>query len=166
MTKEVKIQKSHAQDKDGDNNKSRVNISIIRNSLIKHTARSSISRKNNESILSHSGAATEDLTDYVKLSIRKKPDVITTHIGTTDLIKGVNTRMKVKMVVESFIELHRDESIKIGFSSIIKCDDVDKWNDKKKVNDLLQKVGESKGLLIVENSNINSSCLSKSKIHI
>lgn len=74
--------------------------------------------------------------------------------------------MKVKMVVESFIELHRDESIKIGFSSIIKCDDVDIWNDKKKVNDLLQKVGESKGLLIVENSNINSSCLSKSKIHI
>ena len=84
ITIEVKI--SHAQDKDGDNNKSRVSISIIPDSLIKHTARSSISRNNNVSILSHSGATT-DLIDYVKLSICKKPDVTIAHIGTTDLIK-------------------------------------------------------------------------------
>ena len=61
----------------------------------------------------------------------------------------------MKKVVESFEELHRDESIKIGFSSIISCDDVDKQNYTKKVNDLLQKFCESKSLLFVEKSNIN-----------
>ena len=85
MTIEVKIQKSHVQGKDGDNNKSRVNIPIIRDSLIKHIVRSTISRKNNVSILPHSGATTEVLIDYVKLSIRKKPDAIIAHIGTISL---------------------------------------------------------------------------------
>ena len=84
--------------------------------------------------MSHSGTTTEDLIDYAELSIRKKSDVIIAHTGTNDFTKRVNTIKKVKKVAESIKELERDESIKIGLSSIINRDDVDKRNDAKKVN--------------------------------
>ena len=70
--------------------------------------------------MSHSGTTTEDLTDYAELSIREKSDVIIAHTETNDFTKRVNTIKKVKKVVESIKELERDESIKIGLSSIIK----------------------------------------------
>ena len=82
-------------------------------------------------------------------SNHKKTDVIISHIGTTDLTKGVNTIKEVKKVAESIQKLDTDESIKTGFLSIINLDDVDKLNDVNKVNDLLQKFCESKCLLFV-----------------
>ena len=99
-------------------------------------------------------------------SILKKLDVIIVHIETNDSSKGVNTIQKVKKFVESIKELDRDESINTGFSSIINRGDVDKQYDVKKVNYLLQKFCESKRLLFMCNSNINLSCLNKSKLHL
>ena len=93
-------------------------------------------KKKKVSFLSHSGTTREDLTDYAELSIREKSDVIIAHTGTNDFTKRVNTIKKVKKVAESIKELERDESIKIGLSSIINRDDVDKRNDAKKVNNL------------------------------
>lgn len=55
----------------------------------------------------------------------------------------VSTNKKVKKVAESIDELDRDESIKIGLSSIINDEDVDKQNNVKKVNDGFQSFCES-----------------------
>ena len=67
-------------------------------SMTKHIARSSISKINSVSILPNFGETTEDLSDYVKPPICKKPDVIIAHITTNDFTKGVNTVGKVKNV--------------------------------------------------------------------
>lgn len=78
----VKDTKFHDEDKDG--NKTRINISIFGDSMSKHIARFVTSKHNNIFVFSHPGTTTEDLIDYMKHSVHKKPDVIITHIRTNN----------------------------------------------------------------------------------
>ena len=45
-------------------------------------------KKNHVKIKINPGAATEDIIDYVKPSIRKKPDFLLVHSETNDLTNG------------------------------------------------------------------------------
>ena len=47
-------------------------------------------------VMKHPGCSTEDMTDYIKSTARKKPDTILLHMGTNDLTKSINA-MKKKM---------------------------------------------------------------------
>ena len=55
--------------------------------------------------------------------------------------------------------MDNERKIKLGFSSIICREDVDKTDEIIAVNDRLQKYCLSKGLLFVDNSDIDASCL-------
>ena len=54
----------------------------------------------------------------------------------------------------------------MSFSSAIGPGVVDKTDEIVAVNDRLEKFCLSKGLLCVDNSNINASCLSRGKLHL
>ena len=62
--------------------------------------------------------------------------------------------------------MDNERKIKLGFSSIICREDVDKTDENIAANDRLQKYCLSKGLLFVDNSNINVSCLNIGKLHL
>ena len=36
-------------------------------------------------VRNHSGATTEDICDFIKPEVRKKPDIIIAHAGTNDI---------------------------------------------------------------------------------
>ena len=63
-------------------------------------------------------------------------------------------------------EMDTERKIKFGFSSIICREDVDKTHEIIAVNSRLQKYCLSKGLLFVDNSNIDASCLNRGKLHL
>ena len=42
------------------------------------------------------GCTSEDITDYIKPIIRRKPDIILVHTGTNDLTNSVNPISKVR----------------------------------------------------------------------
>ena len=58
---------------------------IAGDSIIQHICGWSISRSNKVVIKSFPGATTEDMEDFVKPLLRKKPDNVVLHIGTNDL---------------------------------------------------------------------------------
>ena len=42
-------------------------------------------------VRNHSGATTEDICDFIKPEVRKKPDIIIAHAGTNDITN--NTKL-------------------------------------------------------------------------
>ena len=93
---------------------------------------------------------------------RKKPDILAIHVGTTDLTKGVNTMRKVRECVEIIQELDKTENIRIGFSSIIQRTDKDFSDEIKQTNIKLKNYCLGKGIIFVDNDNINETCLNNS----
>ena len=62
---------------------------------------------------------TEDIIDYIRPSIRNKPDFLFVHSEKNHLINGINTMTKIRKVVATVKEMDNDRKIKLGFSSII-----------------------------------------------
>ena len=76
---------------------------------------------------------------------------------------------KIRKVVATIEEMDNERKIKLGFSSDICREDVDKTNEIIAVNDRLQKYCLSKGLLFVDdysNIDIDASCLNRGKLHL
>ena len=74
-------------------------VIIVGDSIVKHLTGPGISKKNNIKIKTNPGATTEDIIDYIKPSIRKKPDFLLVHSGTNDLTNGINTMTKIRKVL-------------------------------------------------------------------
>ena len=100
-------------------------VIIVGDSIVKHLTGPGISKKNNIKIKTNLGATTEDIIDYIKPSIRKKPDFLLVHSGTNDLTNEVNTMTKIRKAVATVEEMVNERNIKLGFSSIICREDVD-----------------------------------------
>ena len=61
------------------------NLSLKRENVIQHIRGWSISKSNKVVVKSFPGATTEDMEDFVKPLLRKKPDNVVLHTGTNDL---------------------------------------------------------------------------------
>ena len=146
---------------------SKKKVTIVGDSILKYVRREDVSTKqHNTRVLFHLGATTEDMLDFVKPIVRRKPDYLLIHSGSNDLTKGVNTIKKVKKLTKVIRELDTDEEIKLGFSSITCRKDRDLDDKIKEVNDKLEKYCKSKGFIFVDNKNIDESCLNNSKLHL
>ena len=69
-------------------------------------------------VKSYPGDATDDIIDYIKPTIRQKPDIVIIHSGTNDLTKDVNTMNRVRKVAAAVKEIDNEVKIKLGFSGI------------------------------------------------
>ena len=72
---------------------------------------------------------------------------------------------KIQKAVDTVEEMDNERKIKLDFYSIIGREDPDKTDEIVTVNDRLLKYCLSKGLLFVDNSNVDASCLNRSKLH-
>ena len=114
----------------------------------------------------HPWASTENLIDHIKSAIRKTPDIVVIYTGTNDLQNNCNIVKKANKLVSVVKKVEKDHSAKIPFSSIINCKDE---NFKGKVNDVNNKFTNycnSAGIDFYDNSDIDGSCLNRSKLHL
>ena len=102
---------------------------------------------------------TDDMLDYVRPVTRKKPDVIIMHVGTNDFTKGVKTMSKVRKIAIAIREVDSTRNIQLGFFSIAQRADKDYSKEINDINSRLKSYCLGKGLIFVDNSNINESCL-------
>ena len=140
-------------------------VFIIGDSMIKYVNGREVSRSDSVKVRSHPEANTDDFIDYVP-TVRKKPDLIIIHSGTNDIQNNVNTLQKIREVISSIKEYDTDDNIKIALSSIIHRSDHD-FEDK--INETNRKLGnlcKGKGMIFINNSNIDSTCLNRSKLHL
>ena len=149
------------------NNNTRKKITVTGDSMVKLLRSDEMSSVNNAvNVMKHPGSTTDDMVDYVRPVTRKKPDVIIMHVGTNDLTKGVNTMSKVRKIVSAIQEVDSTRNIQLGFSSIVQRADKDYSKEIKDINTRLKSYCLGKGLIFVDNSNIDESCLNNSKLHL
>ena len=149
------------------NNNTRKKITVIGDSMVKFLRSDEMSSVNNAvNVMKHPGSTTDDMVDYVRPVTRKKPDVIIMHVGTNDLTKGVNTMSKVRKIVSAIQEVDSTRNIRLGFSSIVQRADKDYSKEIEDINTSLKSYCLGKGLIFVDNSNIDESCINDSKFHL
>ena len=100
-------------------------------------------------VMKHPGCSMEDLIDYIEPIARKKPDTVFLHVGTNDLIKGINTMKNIRKCVEAIRELDNSENIQIHFSSIMNRSDKDFSNEISVLNIKLKKYCLGRGFIYV-----------------
>ena len=107
---------------------------IVGDFMTKYLNGCEVSRDNSVKIKCHPGATTDNVIDYVRLSGRKKPDMIIIHTGTNDIQNKVNTLQKVRKVITTMKEINVNNEIQIAFSSVIHCEDQDFEEEIKEIN--------------------------------
>ena len=134
--------------------------------MIKHVNGREVSRVNSVKIRCHPGATTDDIIDYVRPTAGKKPDMIIIHTDTNDIQNKVKTLQKVRKVINTINEFDVNSEIQIAFSSVIHRDDQDFEEEIKEINRKLENLCKGKGIKFINNTNIDGSCLNRSKLHL
>ena len=132
----------------------------------KHINGPRISKKDQVQVKTHPGATTDDIIDYIKPTIRQKPDIVNVHSGTNNLTKDVNTMNRVRNVVSAIKEIDIEGKIKLGFSGIVARGDINKEEDIVSTNNRPEKYCKGNEFFFIDNSNITASCFNKSKLHL
>ena len=126
-----------------------------------------LSKNNNfVNVRFHPGATTEDIVDFIKPVIRKRPDTVIIHAGTNDLTNGTNTMKQVHKIEKTIQEMEDSGKMGVGFSGIIERADRNFKDQIKKTNDKLNRYCEGYGFVYVDNDNINEKRLNKSLLHL
>ena len=93
-------------------------VIIVGDSIVKHLTGPGISKKNHIKMKTNAGATTDDVIDYIKPSIRKRPDFLLVHSGTNDFTNGINTMTKIWRVVATVEEMNNEGKIKLYFPQL------------------------------------------------
>ena len=115
-------------------------------------------------VKSYPGGTTDDFIDYVRPTVRRKRNLIIIHGETNDIQNNVNTLQKIRKVISSIKEYDTDDSIKIALSSIIHRTDHDFEDKINETSRKLENLCRDKGMIFINNSNIDSTCLNRSKL--
>ena len=127
---------------------------FLGDSMIKRENGRNISDSMNVKVISHPGATTEDLLDYVKPRAPKKPKMLILHTGT-------NAVKKVKKVVQSICEIAINQEIQVAFSGIINRIDNNFAEKIKDRNNKLESYCQSEDFVFISNSKLDSSNLNR-----
>ena len=153
-----------------DNNKIKEKnkkIIIIGDSMLRYETPKFLSKNYNfVNVRFHRGATTEDIVDFIKPVIKKKPDAVIIHAGTNDLTNGTNTMKQVREIAKTIKEMEDSGKMGIGFSGIIQRVDRNFKDQIKETNDKLKRYCEGNGFVYVDNDNINEKSLNKSLLHL
>ena len=124
------------------------------------------SKKNHTTVRSFSGATSEDLKDYIKPLVKKKPNMKILHVGTNDLSKKMNNTVENLTCIVSEIKASSPET-EVVVSNI--CCREDKPELSKMVaglNGKISKFCKDNGINLIDNGKIDKSLLSKKRLHL
>jgi hypothetical protein len=142
-------------------------VVIIGDSITKHIHGHRLSRKHKVKNMSFPGATVEDMVDFVKPIIRKRPKKIILHVGTNNL-KRDNPEKIGKKIIDLANDLKKQHSsVEIAISSIIHRTDDTLLNAKvDKVNESLEKSCVDNNFGFICNDNIKHDCLNVGGLHL
>ena len=111
------------------------------------------------------GATSEDMIDFVKPLLKKKPKYLMLHIGTNDITSGCHTRNNLEAIRNLINEC--SPSTELIISEVLIRDD--KANIGAKVKDLnvmIESFCEQFNLHRITHKNVTRNMLSKKKLHL
>ena len=138
-------------------------ISILGDSMIKDLIGSKMSSSRSVSVKSFSGAKTSDIVP----TLSTPPDEIVLHIGTNDII-----HLSAQQIIQNISEIgdiisEASSETKVTISNIIKRSDNVNLNQKiNECNVEIASLVSQKGWSLIDNSNLDSTCLNRSGLHL
>ena len=165
--KEIKKSQVDANVEVQVNKNVRQSVIVCGDSMVNGLDGNGVSSKLNQvSVRSFSGATSEDMIDYCKPLVSKKPDKLIFHFGTNDLSKNIeNSKANFKNIIEYVKQI--SPMTEIVLSNICLRMDNPKLDTKRiELNKSISMVAEEYGLKIIDNKNIDRSCLAKKKLHL
>ena len=93
-----------------------------------------VMRNNPVNVRRHPGATTDDFTDYVRSTVRKKTNLIIIHTGTSDIQNNINILQKMRKIISSIKEYDTDDNMKFALFSIIHRSDHDLEDNISEIN--------------------------------
>ena len=88
------------------------------------------------------------------------------HSDTYDITNKVNTLQKITKVINAIKKNDVNDETEIVLSSVIHQDDQDVEDEINELNKKLENLCKGKGMRFIDNSNIKSSSLNRSKLHL
>ena len=166
----VVAQRSSNQNSDArkkEKKEKRQNIFICGDSLLNGVDGDGISSKDHCVVVKSFGGSTSfDMIDYIKPTARKKPDKIIVHVGTNDITKKIeNTTENLQKIIKTVHDLSPETQV--CFSELCLRNDLQGgFSNVKRKNDELRKFCSERNLALIENGNVDDSCLAKKKLHM
>ena len=117
--------------------------------------------KHNFKVHSYGGATTEDMSDLLRVGMRRKPDVVIIHSGSNDLTR--NPPVNTEVELDNAIKLIRDAKAdtEIAFSLLVERNDKHKHlNPKiKELNNNLKSFCAQRGVSVIEHDRFDHTSL-------
>ena len=126
-----------------------------------------LSKNNNyDNVTFHPGTLTEDIVEFIKLFIRKKPDSVMIHAGTNILSDSTNTMKQICKIAKTIQEMENSGKSGIGFSAIIQKADRKVKGKIKETTDKLKRYCEGNSFVYVDGDNITQKSLNKNLLRL
>ena len=107
----------------------------------------------------------EDICDFIKPEVRKKPNIIIVHAGTNDITNNTKSFENYKKITDTIKS--KLPNCKYAISNVVMRKN--KPDIEKKVTEFnsgLSKICSKNKIDIIENENLDGSCLSFKKLHL
>ncbi len=149
-----------------DNKHGKKRVIIVGDSILNGISEKGLTKKNHiVKVRPHPGATTEDLVDHIKTVARRKPNMVVLHIGSNDLTNGVNTQEKLQEVIDVVRSESKDTDIVV--SSVVTRKDINGMPNKvSSLNNGLKIFCIKNQIDLIDNSNLDVSCLGVKKFHL
>ena len=153
--------------RDLSSSRPREKVAVVGDSMIKFIQPRKLSRKFDVSAHCFPGATVQDMNDYIKPVLQRKPDKIVLHLGTNNLC---DDRLKdIKKKIAGVVEVIKNNqpSTSISISSIIqRADDRSLKKTVEETNKAIRTYCATTGLDFICNDNINDQHLNTGGLHL
>jgi predicted nucleic acid-binding Zn-ribbon protein len=142
-------------------------IAILGDSMIKMIKPARLQRSTDRKIIvkTFPGAAVKDMNHYLKPTLEKNPEMIVLHVGTNDIPK--KNPSDIVNEIESLGKIIVENgSTKVAISEIIQREDQVLNTKVKETNTLLYQLCSKYKWPIIHHTNINTSNLNQSGLHL
>ena len=155
------------KDKTCTNNIKKRNIIVCGDSMTNGLDNNGLSSKHNKTtIRSFSGATSADMVDFVKPFVDKKPDMLIIHAGTNDLTKEITSTTENFEKIIHYINKNSPTTEVVISNICLREDKPNLMNKRNALNKEIEKIAHNHNKKIIDNSNIDTTCLSKKKLHL
>lgn len=165
-TVEVEIKKR--EEKQNVQNVKRQRVIICGDSMVNGIHSDGVSTKSFLTTVKPFGGSTSlDMKDYIIPSLKTKPEKLIIHVNpTNDLIKNIlNTTENFSAIVETVKELSPDTQH--YFSEVcLRKDFQSAYQKVSALNKSIKSFCQSRNIALIDNSNIDQSCLARKKLHL
>ena len=142
----------------------RKNISILEDSIKKEIKGHELSNAETRVVVkSFPGATTTCMKDYVKPSLKFKPDKVIIHCGTNDLKKSQSSKEIANSIIELAVDISKE--ITVCISDLLARND--QFKDKvPEVNSYLKSMCTARNFSYIDNQNVlGTKHLNRSRLH-